>query len=60
MHGERVKEGIEKQVKEIEAIKAESHLPGRESGQTKYGEGSLAANEATKDAVKKSHKADPY
>lgn len=56
-YGRRVKEGIEKKMKEM---KEDHTLPGREAGQSKYGQGSLAANEATKDAVKKSRDADPY
>ncbi|MGR6010175.1 catalase-related domain-containing protein [Bacillus cereus] len=51
-YGRRVKEGIEKKMKEA---KTENKLPGREVSKSKYGQGSLAANEATKDAVKKSH-----
>ena len=57
-YGRRVKEGIEKVTKQIQ--KTENKLPGREAGKTKYGQGSLPANEATKDAVKNSHEADPY
>ncbi|MRS10814.1 catalase [Bacillus anthracis] len=56
-YGRRVKEGIEKKMKEA---KTENKLPGREVSKSKYGQGSLAANEATKDAVKKSHESDPY
>ena len=58
-YGRRVKEGIEKKMKEMQKMK-ENKVPGRESGKSKYGQGSLAANEATEDAVKKSHEADPY
>ena len=59
-YGRRVKEGIEKKMKEIQGTEKENNVPGRESGQSKYGQGSLAANEATKDVVKKSHGADSY
>ena len=59
-YGRRVKEGIEKKMKEIQGMEKENKVLGRESGQSKYGQGSLAANKATEDAVKKSHKADPY
>lgn len=58
-YGRRVKEGIEMKMIEMKEMKT-GQVPGRESGQSKYGQGSLAANEATKDAVKKSHEADPY
>ncbi len=59
-YGHRVKKGIEEKVKELEAMEKTNKIPGRESGQSKYGQGSLAANEATKDAVKKSREADSY
>src|SRR5699024_6331724 len=59
-YGRRVKEGIEMKRREREEMKTENKIPGRESGQSKYGQGSAAANEATKDAVKKSRRADPY
>ena len=59
-YGRRVKEGMEKKMKEMQGKKKENKVPGREAGKSKYGQGSLAANEATKDAVKKSHEADPY
>ena len=59
-YGRRVKEGIEKKMKEMQGMVKENKVPGRESGQSKYGQGSLAANEATKDAMKNSHEADPY
>ncbi|MGQ0513840.1 hypothetical protein ACT453_10910, partial [Bacillus sp. D-CC] len=44
-YGRRVKEGIEKKMKEA---KTENKLPGREVSKSKYGQGSLAANEATR------------
>lgn len=56
-YGRHVKEGIEKKMKEA---KIENKLPGREVSKSKYGQGSLAANEATKDVVKKSHESDYY
>ncbi|MFP7732225.1 catalase [Priestia aryabhattai] len=59
-YGRRVKEGIEKKLHEMQDMKTANELPGREAGQSKYGQGTLAANEATKDAVKKSHEVDPY
>ena len=59
-YGRRVKEGIEIKMKELDAMEKENKVPGREFGQSKYGQGSIAANEATEDAVKKSHEADPY
>ncbi len=59
-YGRRVKEGIEKKMKEIEQMGTESKAPGREAGISKYGEGSLNANQAVKEAVKESHEADPY
>ncbi len=40
--------------------KTETKLPGREVTKSKQGLGSLAANEAKKYAVKKSHESDPY
>lgn len=59
-YGSRVKEGIEKVMKEIAETNAGDQVPGRESGKSKFGQGSLAANEATKDAVKKSRETNPY
>lgn len=58
-YGRRVKEGIETKMKEMKET-AKDNVPGREAGQSKYGQGTIDANEATKDAVKKSHEADPY
>ncbi len=59
-YGLRVKEGIDQKVREMEGTNAEIKPLGRESGNSKYGQGTLAMNIATKDAVKKSHEADPY
>lgn len=59
-YGRRVKEGIDQKMQEMKEMKDENELPGRTSGQSKYGQGSIAANEATKEAVDESHEADPY
>jgi len=59
-YGRRVKEGIEKKMKELAEMKEENTVPGREAGQSKFGQGTTGAQEAAKDAVKKSHEADPY
>src|SRR5690606_2966935 len=60
-YGRRVKEGIEQKRKQIQAMKLEVKVPGRDAGViTKYGQGTLAANSAAKAAVDTSHKADPY
>lgn len=59
-YGKRVKEGIAKKMAEIKEMDKENNIPGREAGKSKFEQGSLAANEATKDAVKKSHEVDPY
>src|SRR5699024_3242152 len=48
-YGARVKEGIAQKMKELE--NKETEVPGRLSGETKFGQGSLAANEARKEAV---------
>src|SRR5699024_3923958 len=57
-YGHRVKEGIAQKMKELE--NHENKVLGRLSGETKFGQGSLAANEARKDAVNKSREADAY
>jgi catalase len=60
-YGRRVKKGIEKKMKELAKQEREKiTLPGREAGRTKFGQGTLSANQATKEAVQKSHEADPY
>lgn len=59
-YGRRVKEGIEAKLKEIKENNEEDKLPGREAGKTKFGQGSLAANEATDEAVEKSRESDQY
>lgn len=57
-YGRRVKEGIERKMKELDA--GTEKLPGRESKWIKFSQGSMDAKQATKDAVDKSHEADPY
>src|SRR5699024_4138672 len=59
-YGRRVKEATEKKIKELEKMKNDDYVPGFESGQSKFGQGSIDSNEATKDAVKKSREADRY
>lgn len=59
-YGQRVKEGIAKKTAEMKELGMSNEVPGRESGQSKFNQGTLAANEAAKDAVKKSREADPY
>ncbi|MCA1295225.1 catalase [Paenibacillus sp. alder61] len=56
-YGRRVKEGI---AKITEEMKREHQVPGREAGQSKFGQGPRAATKAAEEAVKQSHKADPY
>ncbi|GKV67460.1 hypothetical protein NCCP2331_36130 [Sporosarcina sp. NCCP-2331] len=55
-----VKEGIEKIMKETIETEKEQAVPGRESGKTKFGQGTLKAKEAAEDAVDQGHEADPY
>lgn len=59
-YGRLVKEGIQQKMKEMKEMEKENKIPGRESVHLKFTSGSIAANEATKDAVKKSHEGDPY
>ncbi|TYR99806.1 catalase [Rossellomorea vietnamensis] len=61
-YGRRVKEGIEMKMKEMKEMKDVEldKVPGRESGKTRYGQGSLNANKAADEASKKGHEADPY
>src|SRR5690625_2514711 len=59
-YGRRVKEGIKNKTNELEGMQVKNKTIGRESAQSKFGQGSVAANVATKDAVKKSREADPY
>nr|WP_272447179.1 catalase [Aquibacillus salsiterrae] len=58
-YGRLVKESLEQKMKEMKEM-GTGDVPGRESGQSRYGQGSLAENEATNEAVKKSNEADPY
>lgn len=59
-YGRRVHAGIKEQQKVLQESKEDSQPLGYESIQSKYGQGSLAANEATEKAVEKSREADPY
>lgn len=59
-YGRRVQDHMEKVIKEIKDKEVNSNVPGREAGKTKHGKGGLAANEAIKEAVRKSKKTDPY
>lgn len=59
-YGRRVKEGIAKRMKELEAAGKEIRVPGREALITKFGQGTIAANAAVQEAVETSHPADPY
>lgn len=58
-YGRRVKEGIEKKMKELE--NNTDSLPGHKAGvATRYGQGTISANKAVEDAVDKSKESDPY
>lgn len=58
-YGSRVKADMDKKVAALK--ESTNHLEiGRASGQSKYGQGSIAANEATKEAVEKSRETDGY
>ncbi|MGN7178107.1 catalase [Cytobacillus sp. SAFR-174] len=59
-YGRRVKEETGKVMKEIQAMSGEEQIPGRDAGRSKYGQGSIAENQASKEAVEKSHETDPY
>ncbi|MGE7546503.1 catalase [Sporosarcina newyorkensis] len=59
-YGRLVKEGIGQKMKELKEMSAEQTIPGRESGQSKFGQGTPEAKEAVEDAVEKGHEADPY
>lgn len=59
-YGRRVKEAIQQKQKELEEMHHEETLPGRVAGASKYGQGTLLANEATKEAVEKGNEAEPY
>src|SRR5699024_3089338 len=56
-YGRRVKEEMKKKIKEMELQVTKGEI-GRKAGHSKYGEGSMDANEATKEAVDKSQEAD--
>src|SRR5699024_12819996 len=58
-YGRRVKEEMKKKIKEMEQQETKGEI-GREAGPSKYGQGSMDANEATKEAVDKSQEADRY
>lgn len=60
VYGRLVKEGIEKKVREMKETTAESDIPGRDSGKSKFGQGTPESKEAVVDAVEKGHEADPY
>lgn len=59
-YGRLVKEGIRSKVRELKESKAEADIPGRDSGKSKFGQGTLESKEAVGDAVEKGRKADPY
>ncbi|EWG10357.1 catalase [Cytobacillus firmus] len=59
-YGRRVKEETGKVLKEIQAMSGEEQIPGRDAGRSKYGQGSIDENQASKEAVEKSHETDPY
>lgn len=59
-YGRLVKEGIEKKVREMKETTAGSDIPGRDSGKSKFGQGTPESKEAVEDAVEKGHEADPY
>lgn len=59
-YGHRVKEAIQQKQKELEEMHHEETLPGRVAGASKYGQGTLSTNEATKEAVEKGNEAEPY
>lgn len=59
-YGRRVKEGIEKKMKELKEMEGKSKLPGQESKWINFTQGNIDNKQATQDAVDKSHKSDPY
>ena len=59
-YGRLVKEGIRSKVGELKEAKAEADIPGRDSGKTKFGQGTPESKEAAEDAVEKGREADPY
>lgn len=58
-YGAQVKADMEKKIAALKEQTGNLEL-GRASGQSKYGQGSIAANEATKEAVEKSRETDGY
>ncbi|MGG0642658.1 catalase [Sporosarcina gallistercoris] len=59
-YGRLVKEGIEKKVREMKEAKNDDNVPGRDSGKSKFGQGTPESKEAAVDAVEKGREADPY
>lgn len=59
-YGRRVKEGMERKMKDLEAANQGHDIPGREALITKFGQGTPAANAAVRDAMDRSREADPY
>lgn len=59
-YGRLVQAGIEQKMKELKGVVAEPNVPGREAGQSKFGQGTPDSKQAVKDAVEKGHEADPY
>jgi catalase len=59
-YGRRVKEGTAKVMKELQAMSGKEQVPGRDAGRSKYGQGSIAQNQAAKEAVENSRETDPY
>lgn len=59
-YGRRVREGIAKKMAELKEKGSEYVVPGRISIQSKFGQGTPEAKDATKDAVEKSKESEPY
>ncbi len=59
-YGRLVQEGIENKVREMKETMAGAEIPGRDSGKTKFGQGTPESKEAVEDAVEKGNEADPY
>lgn len=59
-YGRLVQAGIERKMKEFEGMAAERKVPGRDAGQSRFGQGTPDSKMAVKDAVDKGHEADPY
>src|SRR5690625_86126 len=58
-YGRRVKEEMKKKIQEMKQQETKGDI-GRDAGPSKYGQGSMDANEATQEAVDKSQEADRY